>query len=73
MGVLVLETILLALFASVETWSLFCNILNYVFIGLCFIIEYSYRIYRFGRKITLMTYIKLLVRMNWRNLMKGAA
>lgn len=73
MGIMVLETLLLALFASVEVWSLFCNLLNYGFIGLCFIIEYIYRIYRFGQKVSLMTYIKTLISMNWRNLIKGAA
>lgn len=44
-----LESILLALYASVETWSLFANMLNYVFIGALFVAEYVYRINRFGR------------------------
>lgn len=44
-----LESILLAVFTSVETWSLFANMLNYVFIGALLVAEYAYRISRFGR------------------------
>jgi uncharacterized membrane protein len=44
-----LESILLATYTSVETWSLFANMLNYVFIGALFAAEYIYRINRFGR------------------------
>ena len=44
-----LESVLLALYASVETWSLFANMLNYVFIGAVFVAEHLYRINRFGR------------------------
>lgn len=47
--IVTLESILLAVFASVETWSLFANMLNYVFIGALFVAEYIYRINRFGR------------------------
>lgn len=44
-----LESILMAIYASVETWSLFANVLNYVFIGALFLGEYVYRINCFGR------------------------
>ncbi len=47
--IVTLESILLALFTSVETWSLFANMLNYAFIGALFVAEYIYRINRFGR------------------------
>lgn len=47
--IVTLESILLAVFAGVETWSLFANMLNYVFIGALFVAEYIYRINRFGQ------------------------
>jgi uncharacterized membrane protein len=59
--IVTLESILLALFASVETWSLFANMLNYVFIGALFVAEYIYRINRFGR-----AYHASLWRLLWR-------
>jgi len=42
---LALESLLLALFASIETWSLFTNILNYLFAVLLFTGEYFFRIH----------------------------
>lgn len=39
-----LESLLLALFAPLEVWSLFANILNYVFTVVLFIGEYMFRI-----------------------------
>ena len=44
-----LETLLLAAYASVEVWSLFANVLNYVFIGALFLVEYIYRVVRFRK------------------------
>jgi len=41
---LALESLLLALFAPLEIWSLFVNILNYLLAGLLFAGEYFYRI-----------------------------
>jgi len=41
---LALESILLALFAPLEVWSLFVNILNYLLAGLLFAGEYFFRI-----------------------------
>lgn len=40
---MMLESLLLALFSSIEVWSLFTNILNYVFVALVFIGEYLFR------------------------------
>lgn len=37
----------LALFASPPLWSLFCNFINYVLVGLVFALEYGYRRRRF--------------------------
>lgn len=42
---LAVESLLLALFASIEIWSLFVNILNYLFIALLFAAEYYIRIH----------------------------
>jgi len=41
---LAVESLMLALFAPVEVWSLFTNILNYLFAGLLFVGEYHYRV-----------------------------
>ncbi|AQT60767.1 hypothetical protein CBP51_08880 [Cellvibrio mixtus] len=35
----------LALFASLKSWALYCGLLSYVFFGLFFALEYSYRRY----------------------------
>lgn len=42
--VLACQSLLLALFAPVEIWSLFANILNYLFAALLFVGEYLFRI-----------------------------
>jgi uncharacterized membrane protein len=42
-----LESLLLALFAPLEIWSLFANCLNYVFTALLFTGEYLFRIHHF--------------------------
>lgn len=39
------ESLILAVFASIEIWSLFANFLNYVFIAVLFAGEYYYRIH----------------------------
>ena len=43
-GVMALESLLLALFAPLEVWSLFTNLLNYLFVAVFFIIEYFIRL-----------------------------
>jgi uncharacterized membrane protein len=42
---LALESLLLALFTPLEIWSLFANILNYLFAGLLFAGEYCFRVH----------------------------
>ncbi len=42
---LALESLLLALFAPLEIWSLFANILNYLLAGLLFAGEYFFRVH----------------------------
>lgn len=44
-ALMVVESIALALFAPLYVWSLFTNLLNYVFILLFFVIEYQLRLY----------------------------
>ncbi len=48
-GALVIESVLLPVYASIEIWSLFTNILNYLFIAVLFFGEYFYRVVRYGR------------------------
>lgn len=38
------ESLLLAVFASIEIWSLFSNLLNYIFTALFFVGEYLFRL-----------------------------
>lgn len=44
-ALMVVESIMLALFAPLPVWSLFTNFLNYVLILLFFLIEYQMRLY----------------------------
>jgi len=46
-GVLLLLGIQPPFTVAVETWSLFANFLNYIFVGVFFLLEYLYRDYRF--------------------------
>ena len=48
--VLTVEALLLAIFSSHATWSLFTNLLNYVFLLAVFAIEYFYRVHRFPER-----------------------
>lgn len=44
-ALMAVESMALALFAPVHIWSLFTNLLNYVFVLLFFVIEYQFRLY----------------------------
>jgi uncharacterized membrane protein len=57
---LVLESVLLAVYAPLEVWSLFTNILNYVFLAVLFVGEYIYRVLRF-RKYTHTSPLRLVI------------
>ena len=46
-----IETILLTMLADKEIWSLFCNLLNYVFISALYAGESLYRHFRFGQLV----------------------
>lgn len=62
-GMLV-ETIALSLFAPPALWSLFCNILNYGFIAIFFLLEYAYRRFHFRNHAIRPP--------QWRNLFDGS-
>jgi uncharacterized membrane protein len=44
-----IESVVLAIFAPIEIWSLFTNLLNYLMIVGLFLLELVYRIIRFRR------------------------
>jgi uncharacterized membrane protein len=61
---LLIQTIALSFFAPIEVWSLFTNVLNYLFMALLFIMEYIYRQVRFGYKYTILYYLRGLSRVS---------
>jgi uncharacterized membrane protein len=67
LGAIVVETVLLPFVASDEVWSLFCNILNYVFIGVLMVAEFIYRKIRFRRPYTLAGFIRRMASVDFRN------
>ena len=46
---MLIESILLALFAPIEVWSLFTNLINYLLIAGLFALELLYRVFHFRR------------------------
>lgn len=70
-ALLTLESVLLALFAPQSVWSLFANILNYVFVLLVFALEYVVRIRRFAyvRRPGFFNFLRSLARTDFRRLM----
>lgn len=60
--IIFVQTIALTLFASMETWSLFTNVLNYVFMCILFILEYIYRQIRFGYRYSIFYYLRGLLK-----------
>jgi len=71
LGILLIQTISLSLFASIELWSLFTNVLNYLFMGLLFIIEYIYRQFRFGYRHSIFYYLRGLAQFPLKQLFKS--
>jgi uncharacterized membrane protein len=45
--VMALGSLLLAMFASAELWSLMTNVVLYLLMGAVFVVEYGYRRWRF--------------------------
>ncbi len=68
---LFIETVLLAIFAPLEVWSLFSNILNYLFIVLLFILEFSYRRLRFPQKKTSKKLLQQFAHVDWSELFRS--
>lgn len=68
LGAIVLETIVLPFVASDAVWSLFCNVLNYVFIGALMIAEFIYRKIRFRRPYTLAGFIRRMASVDLRRI-----
>lgn len=65
---ILMETILLALFADIKIWSLFCNILNYIFIAVLFLSEYVYRKLKFKNQHSFFYFLKQMIKTDIRKL-----
>jgi len=69
---LVIESILLAIFAVVEVWALFTHVINYLVILLLFAGEFIYRRYRFGKSsVSFWVYMKKISNLRPRDIMDG--
>ncbi len=68
---LFIETLLLTLFAPLELWSLFANIINYLLIVLLFCVEFIYRRLRFPQRTSLRQLLHLFATTDWQALFKG--
>lgn len=61
------ESAVLAVFAPLATWSLFANLLNYIFVATLLIGEYFYRIVRFSHYShpSLLQFLRHLTQIDW--------
>ena len=59
---LLLESVLLTVYAPLEVWSLFTNILNYLLLAVLFLGEYVYRVLRF-RKYSHASPLQIVLRL----------
>lgn len=71
LAILLVQTIGLSLFAPIELWSLFTNVLNYLFMSLLFITEYIYRQFRFGYQHSIFYYLRGLSKFPLKQLFKS--
>ncbi|MEJ2456466.1 MAG: hypothetical protein P8103_20275 [Candidatus Thiodiazotropha sp.] len=69
-ALLMLESLLLGLFAEPEVWSLFTNFLNYLFVLLLFVVEYRLRLRRLPHleHAGFFRFLLDLRRIDWRRL-----
>lgn len=67
---MLIETILLSLLAPLELWSLFANILNYLFIALLFVLEFGYRRLRFPHRTPARKLWQQLASTDWPALLR---
>lgn len=65
-----IEGLILPFTVSLETWSLFVNILNYLFIAIFFIAEFSYRRLNFKQKQPLIESLRKLKTANYKQLLR---
>lgn len=68
---LLIETLLLTLFAPLEIWSLFANIVNYLLILLLFSVEFIYRRLRFPQRSSPQQLFRIFADTDWHALFKG--
>jgi uncharacterized membrane protein len=70
---LLVETLILTLWAPLEVWSLFTNIINYLFLLLVFAAEFTYRRLRFPQRTAPRQLLRCLATTDWRALLTGAS
>jgi len=63
---MVIEAISLAIVTSLNTWSWFTHIGNYILIAVVLILEFSYRRYRFKSNKSFMQFIMALIKYRWK-------
>lgn len=68
---ILLESLLLALLAPIELWSLFTNLLNYLFTALLFFAEFGYRRLRYRQRTSLTEFYHSLTNTDWPALTRG--
>lgn len=70
---LALSNLLLALFAPVEVWSLFANLLSYVLIGCLFLVEFFFRRRQLGDWVdySFVDFIKGIVHLDYARIFRG--
>lgn len=60
LSAVLVECLVLPVFASIEVWSFCTNILNYMIMAAFFVGEYLYRLYRFGRRYSLRHFVRTM-------------
>lgn len=73
LGAMLLEVIVLGLYAEPELWSLFTNFYNYLLMGLFFLLEFSLRrlFIAAEERMTMGQFFHRLVRIDYRQLFRG--
>jgi uncharacterized membrane protein len=68
---LTIESTLLAVYASTETWSLFTNFVNYLLVIAGLLIEYRIRVYKLPHleHPGFLNFVRLVRRIEWRSLL----
>lgn len=66
LSAILIECLTLPIFASIEVWSFFSNFFNYLIIAAFFVGEYVYRIYRFGRRYSLLHFVRTMSKVSFK-------